>query len=257
MSEKYQLFCGDALTVMRSLPDAIVDTCVTSPPYFGLRDYGMPGQIGREETPELFISRLVEVFREVRRVLKDDGTCWINIADSYSAGGNGTSPRYEKMRGIATAKAQALPAKKTEGIAPKNLIGIPWMLAFALRADGWYLRSDIIWAKPNPMPESVTDRPTKAHEYLFLLSKSDRYYYDAAAIAEPTVTRAGFEGSAKGYAPGDRNDAGRSDYGHKEQGLRNKRSVWSVQEPLYQMRSDLTPEQRAYVLKRLSSLEGN
>lgn len=144
----------DCLDGMKLLPDGCVNCCVTSPPYFGLRDYGVQGQIGLELTPEAYLSRLVEVFREVRRVLRDDGTLWLNLGDSH---------------------------------AGKNLLGIPWRVAFALQADGWYLRSDIIWSKPNPMPESVKDRPTKAHEYLFLLSKNRSYYYDAEAIAEPVA----------------------------------------------------------------------
>jgi DNA modification methylase len=177
-----------------------IDCCVTSPPYFGLRDYGHEGQIGLEETPELFIAKLVAVFREVKRVLKDDGTLWVNMGDSYAGSwgnyggqnrGNGTQREivngskahqqsYDGLEKFKPATANNLP-----GIKPKDLIGIPWMLAFALRADGWYLRQDIIWAKPNPMPESVTDRCTKSHEYIFLLSKSQTYYFDQDAIKQP------------------------------------------------------------------------
>ena len=153
---------GDCLQVLQRMPDGIVNTCVTSPPYFGLRDYGHAGQIGLEPTPDEFIAKLVSVFREVRRVLRDDGTLWVNIGDSYASGGR----------------------KTPAGIKPKDLIGIPWMLAFALRADGWYLRQDIIWEKSNPMPESVTDRCTKSHEYIFLLSKAPTYVYDHDAIKE-------------------------------------------------------------------------
>jgi len=149
----YQIILGDCLDSMRSLPDQSVNCCVTSPPYFGLRDYGVDGQIGLEETPEQFIQKLVEVFREVRRVLRDDGVLWLNLGDSYGKG--------------------------------KQLLGIPWKVALALQADGWYLRQDIIWSKPNPMPESVRDRCTKSHEYIFLLTKSQRYYYDHDAIREP------------------------------------------------------------------------
>jgi DNA modification methylase len=172
---------GDCLETLRRMPDGIVNTCVTSPPYFGLRDYGHPGQIGLEETPEQFIAKLVEVFREVRRVLRDDGTCWVNMGDSYAT--RWASARNEGRGGLADNERERS-GKPPEGYKNKDLIGVPWMLAFALRADGWYLRQDIIWAKPNPMPESVTDRCTKSHEYIFLLSKSPRYYCDMAAIAE-------------------------------------------------------------------------
>ena len=181
----------DALEGLRRLADESVDTCITSPPYFNLRDYGCVGQIGLEQTPEEYIDKLVAIFREVRRVLKADGTLWVNIADSYAGSGKGAAkyPENAKQYKQGTNKGM-LGADKTintkiEGIKPKDLIGIPWMLAFALRADGWYLRQDIIWHKPNPMPESVKDRCTKSHEHIFLLSKSRRYYYDAEAIAEP------------------------------------------------------------------------
>lgn len=163
-----QIITGEALETLRKLPDCCCSTCVTSPPYYGLRNYGADGQIGLEETPEQYIERLVAIFREVRRVLMDDGTLWVNIGDSY-----------------ATKTAAG-------GIKRKDLMGIPWLLAFALRADGWHLRADIIWQKPNAMPESAKDRPTRAHEYLFLLSKSSRYHYDAKAVQEPAV---GFPGS--------------------------------------------------------------
>lgn len=157
---------GDALSVLKTLESGSVHVCITSPPYWGLRDYGAPGQLGLEETPEEYVAKMVDVFREVRRVLRDDGTLWLNVGDSYIGGRGG---------------------RRIEGYKPKDLCGIPWMVAFALRADGWYLRSDIIWNKPNPMPESVTDRPTKAHEYIFLLSKSERYFYDAEAIKEKAI----------------------------------------------------------------------
>lgn len=149
------ILVGDCIASMQAMPAQSVHCCVTSPPYFGLRDYGHAGQIGLEDTPEAFVSRLVEVFREVRRVLRDDGTLWLNLGDSYGAS--------------------------------KQLLGIPWRVAFALQADGWYLRQDIIWHKPNPMPESVRDRCTKAHEYLFLLSKSERYFFDSEAMKEPAA----------------------------------------------------------------------
>ena len=184
---------GDALDGLRILEDESVDTCVTSPPYYGLRDYGKDEQIGLESTPEEYIERLVSIFREVRRVLKPDGTLWVNIADSYAGSGKGRLKSGEAIEStfgkINTGSRGTWEGslKKTEanGCKPKDMIGIPWMLAFALRADGWYLRQDIIWAKPNPMPESVKDRCTKSHEYIFLLSKSPRYYFDGEAIAEP------------------------------------------------------------------------
>lgn len=174
---------GDALTVLKSLPDQSVQTCVTSPPYFGLRDYGHKDQIGLEETPDAYVSSLVNIFREVRRVLRDDGTLWLNLGDSYAGGGRGGDPKHRKGDNSADATAQSY-----KGLPSKNLIGIPWRVAFALQADGWYLRQDIIWHKLNPMPESVTDRCTKAHEYIFLLSKSQRYYFDHDAIKEQAVT---------------------------------------------------------------------
>ena len=184
----WQLYQGDALETLKQMEDESIHCCVTSPPYWGLRDYGIEGQIGLEKTPEEYVSKIVEVFREVKRVLRDDGTLWLNIGDSYAGSGRGPTGRngignQEKRQGFHSPKV-VIPT----GLKPKDLVGIPWMVAFALRADGWYLRQDIIWHKPNPMPESVTDRPTKAHEYIFLLSKSQKYYYDADAIKEPAVT---------------------------------------------------------------------
>lgn len=191
---------GDCLETLRRMPDGLVQTCITSPPYFGLRDYGHAGQIGLEDTPEQFIDRLVVVFREVRRVLRDDGTAWVNMGDSYCStdkwgGGGNVGKQTVAADGSVPSWAVRQKRQHYEGIKPKDLIGIPWMLALALRADGWYLRQEVIWNKPNSMPEPVTDRCTKAHEHLFLLTKSPRYHFDAEAIAEPT---------------------------------RNKRSVWSV-----------------------------
>lgn len=176
-----EIICGDALERMRMLETESVHTCVTSPPYYNLRDYGVAGQIGMEATPEEYIDKLVDVFREVRRVLRSDGTLWLNIGDSYTSGGRKTRAFDPKLPARSLDQRPQTPA----GMKPKDLIGIPWMLAFALRADGWYLRQDIIWNKTNCMPESVQDRCTKSHEYIFLLSKSPRYYFDAAAISEP------------------------------------------------------------------------
>lgn len=163
MSASSYIIQGDSLEALRGIASDSVHCCVTSPPYYGLRDYEMKGQIGREETPELYVARLVAVFREVQRVLRPDGTLWLNISDSYCSTGS----------------------KTVQGCKPKDLIGIPWLLAFALRNDGWYLRNDIIWHKGNPMPENVHDRCTRAYEHVFLLAKSKRYFYDADAIAEP------------------------------------------------------------------------
>jgi DNA modification methylase len=181
----YQLLQGDCLTILRTLPAASVHCVVTSPPYFGLRDYGADGQIGLEQTPAEYVAKLVEVFREVRRVLRDDGTVWLNLGDSYNGSG-GAGGDY-RPGGLKEGQPK-YPGRRIDVLKPKDLIGIPWRVALALQADGWYLRSDIIWHKPNPMPESVTDRPTKSHEYLFLLSKSERYYYDSEAIKEPSIT---------------------------------------------------------------------
>jgi DNA modification methylase len=176
----FTLYHGDCLDVLRGLPDASVHCCVTSPPYWGLRDYGAEGQIGLEQTPDEYVARMVQVFREVRRVLRDDGTLWLNLGDSYNSAAS--NQRNELIGGCDAGMGRS--QKIDRDLKPKDLVGIPWRVAFALQADGWWLRSDIIWAKPNPMPESVTDRPTKAHEYVFLLTKSSRYFYDADAIRE-------------------------------------------------------------------------
>lgn len=235
-----RILTGDALETLRTLPDASVNCCVTSPPYFGLRDYGVDGQVGLEATPDEYVTKMVGIMRDIRRVLKDDGTLWLNIGDSYAGGGKGGNPDGGKQATNAgsqtvgclygtgmTAREAAVTnvTRKTfDGIKAKDLIGIPWMLAFALRADGWYLRKDIIWHKPNPMPESVTDRPTSAHEYVFLLSKSPRYWYDAEAIAE----------DATGLPAGNKQRAARPDekvnasFAFSGSETRNKRSVWTI-----------------------------
>ena len=230
----YRIIVGDCIDGLRTLPDASVQTCITSPPYYGLRDYGNDGQIGLEDTPEAYIAKMVEVFREVRRVLRDDGTVWLNIGDSYfstTKGSGGSNPETSpKQAWKGSDNGQAFKPIRLSagdsGLKPKDLIGIPWMLAFALRADGWYLRQDIIWHKPNPMPESVTDRCTKAHEYLFLLTKSQRYYFDAEAIKEPSVTQPHAPGNKKLDAS--RNDADQMQKVWGGDGTRNRRSVWSI-----------------------------
>jgi DNA modification methylase len=208
---------------------------VTSPPYYGLRDYGVEGQIGLEKTPEEYVAKLVTVFREVRRVLRKDGTLWLNLGDSYAAGGMCGYSDKSTLKGTTNALAKWRMLDSTQiqrtvppGLKPKDLIGIPWRVAFALQADGWYLRSDIIWAKPDAMPESVANRPTKAHEYLFLLAKSDRYYYDAEAVKEPSlypgavqVSKANQKMSVMGGGVVPQHDIVARE-------TRNRRSVWSI-----------------------------
>ena len=232
---------GDCLQSLRAMPDQSIHCCVTSPPYFGLRDYGVDGQIGLEETPEQYVAKMVEVFREVRRVLRDDGTLWLNIGDSYAGSGKGRNADGSHQEGgkQGTNKGTVV-GKLIKTEAPdckqKDLIGIPWMLAFALRADGWYLRQDIIWHKPNPMPESVRDRCTKAHEYIFLLSKSERYFFDSEAMKEPAVSEKPAGNKRHKYA--DAYAAGKSEEHRTKAGLlslasvewqkRNRRSVWTV-----------------------------
>lgn len=183
---RQRILVGDVLSQLRTLPDDSVQCCVTSPPYWGLRDYGVEGQIGSEKTPEEFVARMVEVFREVHRTLRPDATLWLNLGDSYATqGGSGrqgkTGQRADRRFTAERSSEKGVPL----GLKPKDLVGIPWRVAFALQADGWWLRQDIIWHKPNPMPSSVTDRCTTAHEYLFLLTKSDRYYFDSQAIRVP------------------------------------------------------------------------
>jgi DNA modification methylase len=200
------ILCGDAATMLARMPERSVQMVMTSPPYFGLRDYGVEGQLGLEPTPDAFVAALVDVFQHIRRVLKDDGVCWLNLGDSYAGGGGfcATAPSTatSKSGKYGTAGAAMKSVGSVAGLKAKDLIGTPWRVAFALQADGWYLRSDVIWHKPNPMPESVTDRPTRAHEYLFLLTKQARYYYDADAIREPFVEStlkeiaAGYDGTA-------------------------------------------------------------
>ena len=238
-----------------------VQTCVTSPPYFGLRDYGHPGQLGLESTVEEYVANMIEVFRLVREVLADDGVLWLNLGDSYTGSANNGGVDSKTMVGPQAATGRNLPSKKGAGLKPKDLIGIPWRVALALQADGWYLRQDIIWHKPNPMPESVTDRCTKSHEYLFMLTKNARYYFDSEAIKEPAVTNdlrrpygspganaldpRGAQGEGKLRGKGGKNafrgqghqrdsatgPANREGRDMKEVGVgevRNRRSVWTV-----------------------------
>jgi len=229
----HRIIQGDCLEGLRTLPDASVHCCVTSPPYWGLRDYGHDGQIGLEDTPDAYVARLVDVFREVRRVLRDDGTLWLNLGDSYNSSGGHT--QIEDDGRANRAERSKMKGANVAGLKPKDLVGIPWRVAFALQADGWWLRQDIIWHKPNPMPESVRDRCTKAHEYVFLLTKSGRYFYDAEAVSEASINDGKvFRLSEKSLSK--RQAAGR---GVKPSGnaladsvvvkpTRNRRSVWTI-----------------------------
>ena len=221
---------GDCRDTMRRWAEQGVKAqmCVTSPPYFGLRDYGHEGQIGLEQTPEQYIAAMVEVFRCVRDVLADDGTLWLNIGDSYASNPASGGAQSSKMTGGEHKRTPAeRKYQRPDGCKPKDLVGIPWMLAFALRADGWYLRQDIIWSKPNPMPESVRDRCTKAHEYLFLLAKAERYFFDNEGMREDAVK--GAAGSSFNTGKTATHQMGRSsDAERVEDGTRNRRSVWTV-----------------------------
>lgn len=229
------LICGDALAELKKMEAQSVHCCVTSPPYWGLRDYGTEGQLGLEKTPEEYTAKMVELFGEVRRVLRDDGTLWLNLGDSYiSQGGFRTYGSHDKNVGRGYNSGMRC---SSDNLKTKDLVGIPWRVAFALQADGWYLRSDIIWAKPNPMPESVTDRPTKAHEYIFLLSKASNYYYDADAIREITGNEASPEEYKKLDGRVHFHDAdlekGMSQHNPNRKGVthpygRNKRTIWEV-----------------------------
>lgn len=238
----YQLLLGDCIEVLRELPSGSVQMCCTSPPYYSLRDYGHNGQIGTEETPEAYVAKLVAVFDEVRRVLHPTGVLFLNLGDSYAGSNKGVmgdgslvgGPKQRTNKGSMLGAIHKTPT--FGGIKPKDLIGIPWMVAFALRADGWWLRSEIIWAKPNPMPESVRDRPTKSHEQIFLLSKSRVYYYDHVAVMEPN-SRDWAGSTGKMHANGSDHLTGLARGGTSQNGLftsvpspagRNRRSVWTV-----------------------------
>lgn len=236
----FELRIGDCREVLKLLPENSIQCCVTSPPYFGLRDYGHDGQIGLEATPDEYVAKIVDVFREVRRVLRKDGTLWLNIGDSYASFRDGKATP-DSTRGSDTgtlipkgsAKNRMASTFQGTAIKHKDLIGIPWRVAFALQADGWYLRQDVIWNKPNPMPESVQDRCTKAHEYLFLLTKSSHYYYDYQAIMEPVTessvkrltqrTLENQKGSSR--VPGKTNGNMKAVGGLE---TRNRRSVWTI-----------------------------
>jgi len=230
---------GDCVQSLKQLADESVQCCVTSPPYFGLRDYGHDGQIGLEETPDEYVAKIVKVFREVRRVLRKDGTLWLNLGDSYASTGGAHGNRDDNQLGVGAKRTHAFGGGDQQarraplGLKPKDLIGIPWRVAFALQADGWYLRQDIIWHKPNPMPESVQDRCTKAHEYVFLLSRSEKYFYNNKSIAEPVA-----ESSVKRLTqPNIGNQLGSDRVPGKTNGpmkavgncdSRNRRTVWTI-----------------------------
>lgn len=234
----HKIILGDCITGMKTLPDGCVQTCITSPPYFGLRDYGGgDSEIGQEDTVEGYVQKMVEVFREVRRILRDDGTLWLNLGDSYMSAKN-CAPPPQTQGGQRGMPSDFVPAnrKDQKGLKTKDLIGIPWRVALALQADGWYLRQDIIWNKPNPMPESVEDRCTKSHEYIFLLSKKPHYYYDFEAIKEPlaesSVSRLqqniqSQTGSTRANG-GAKTNGNMKAVGNLSSGLKNKRSVWTV-----------------------------
>ena len=230
-----KLMHGDCLQKMAELEAESVNCCVTSPPYYGLRDYGHEGQIGLEQSPDEYVQKMVAVFREVRRVLRKDGTVWLNLGDSYASGGMSNPSAKSTLGGGKDRGAAEYSIVRTipDGLKPKDLIGIPWRVAFALQADGWYLRQDIIWHKPNPMPESVTDRCTKAHEYIFLLTKSARYWYDAEAVKEANSETSRTGGCYRNewkYAPlksGTEKSAMAVGVPIPRNG-RNRRSVWTV-----------------------------
>ena len=245
MLELNKIYNMDCLEGLKQLPDNSINCCVTSPPYWGLRDYGVDGQLGLEPTPEEYVANLVEVFREVKRVLRDDGTLWLNLGDSYASVHTGGQKSPKSTVGSNMPGVQEIRQPKARpqeyGLKDKDLVGIPWRVAFALQADGWYLRQDIIWHKPNPMPESVKDRCTKAHEYIFLLSKSRHYYYDHEAIKEPAAYDGrkdtflkGSPKYKKGVVPGQVEHSmaakGHERWKKNERGeyVRNKRSVWTI-----------------------------
>lgn len=239
MMELDTIFCGDALDVLRTLPDNFVHCCITSPPYYALRDYGVDGQIGREDTPAQYVARLTEVFSEVRRALLPSGTLWLNIADTYC--GTGSKGDHLDPKNPSGRNGQCVSlAQRVENVKAKDMIGIPWMLAFALRDRGWYLRSDIIWQKANPMPESCKDRPSRCYEHIFLMAKSRKYYFNAEAIAEPvaesTPMRMRRKFGKNKYSAGIPGQTHQhlNDYrpnGYAEEDiplLRNKRDVWQI-----------------------------
>lgn len=230
LADKVTLLIGDAMDAIRSLPDESVHCCVTSPPYWGLRDYGIDGQLGVEEAPGDYVRRLVDLFREVRRVLRSDGTCWLNLGDTYAnAGGSELAWATRNEQGKKRRGSAKVPRKSLVGLKTKDLVGIPWEVAFAMRADGWWLRQDIVWSKPNPMPESVRDRCTRAHEYLFLLTKAASYHFDTEAAREPARWATDAESRRKISRRRTSDDRpNRLRDGSPTDGKRRRRSVWQV-----------------------------
>jgi DNA modification methylase len=231
----WRVLVGDVRDKLAELPAESVQCCVTSPPYFGLRDYGVAGQIGLERTPAEFVAEMVNLFRLVRDAMREDGTLWLNLGDSY-AGSSALTTNAKALKGkqgTSRGTHGVIAPRDWDGLKAKDLSGIPWRVALALQADGWYLRSDIIWHKPNPMPESVTDRPTKSHEYVFLLTKAERYYYDAEAIAEEGIKPAGANGSfgnkdAAARRVSELTGNMRNGVEYLVNGKRNARSVWTI-----------------------------
>ncbi|MGN7478980.1 DNA-methyltransferase [Solibacillus silvestris] len=241
--ELNKIYQGHCLEVLKTLSGESINTVVTSPPYWGLRDYGMDEQIGLENSVEEYVSALVDVFREIKRILKDDGTVWLNLGDAYAGSGKGAWSQKDKQKHVYVPNPNGQETKINNvpnGLKPKDLIGLPWRVAFALQADGWYLRQDIIWNKPNAMPESVKDRPTKSHEYIFLMSKQPHYYYNHEAIKEPAIYGTqdvrGSDGAIGQPQKQRRIDKAKGSfngkYGHEAfraiRDKRNKRSVWTV-----------------------------
>lgn len=229
--ENNKIHLGDCIDVLKTFSDKSINCCITSPPYYGLRDYGVDGQIGIEETPQEYVSKLVNVFNEVKRVLKDDGTLWLNLGDSWAGSNQGTgtknlSAKQSANRGTNYMTLEDHKSKlcKVNGYKRKDLIGVPWMVAFALRESGWYLRQDIIWSKGNPMPEPVKDRCTKSHEYIFLLSKSHKYYFDNKSIEEP----AKYPNDNRGSRGDSRRGTDMNSMSGTTGNTRNKRDVWNV-----------------------------
>ncbi|KYG89013.1 DNA methylase N-4 [[Bacillus] sp. KCTC 13219] len=230
--ELNKIYQGHCLDVLKTLPSQSVNTVVTSPPYWGLRDYGVEGQIGIENSIEEYVSALVDVFREIKRILKDDGTIWVNLGDAYAGSGKGAWSEKDKQKHVYVPDSKSPQTQLNNiptGLKPKDLMGLPWRVAFALQQDGWYLRQDIIWNKPNAMPESVQDRPTRAHEYIFLMSKNHRYYYDYETIKEQAVNGDPNPPRGSKAVLGEQNKRRRQQVnGLNKITLRNKRSVWSV-----------------------------
>lgn len=260
--ELNKIYNGHCLEVLKKFPDKFVNTVITSPPYWGLRDYGVEGQIGLESSVEQYVEVLTNVFREVKRVLKDDGTLWINLGDAYAGSGRGRNadgqgnPGSNHFQSNGQVHGIVSVTKFVEGLKPKDLIGLPWRVAFALQQDGWYLRQDIVWNKPNAMPESVQDRPTKSHEYIFLLSKSPRYYYDHESIKEPAIygtqdirgSRGTFGPPQKSIRENKTRGSFNGKYGNEAfraiRDKRNKRSVWTVStKPLKEAHFATFPEE--------------